>query len=356
MKFIRKVSGLILLWIIVNPAAAQESKCNFRKSFPAPRGTFLNITNKYGEIKITSSGRDSITVCAIITVKQADPGLSEKNISLIASDMNKEGDTIYIRTSFDSRFFTSAYNKGRAGFSVDYAITVPARTNLRINNSFGDVFLDVCDGYVDAKVSHGNFNAVRLSRGNEKPINSVYTDFGILNIEEANWMAVTTRNSPLARIGSARAVVISSQFSKIETGAMNSLVCDSKSDSYNIESVKNLVLESIYSSFDLGIMSGQLIADTRYGSFNVSNILGETTMIDLKSYRTPVHLGIQKGASFRTDISATGTPVDLPMEENSLLKMSTVNRITQIKGIWGSNQNTSSVLKISAEAGNLRIN
>lgn len=339
----------------MNPASAQDNKCNFRKSFPAQKSTFINITNKYGEIKITNDGRDSIKVCATITIKQNDPELSEKSISLIKTEMNKDADTVYIKTTFDSKFFTSGYNRGRSGFSVDYAITVPTGTNLRINNSFGDVYLDACAGYVDAKVSHGNFNALRLTRGNVKPVNSVYTDFGIMNIGEANWVTVTVRNSPLARIDSARAVVFSSQFSKIETGNVNSLVCDSKSDSYNIESVKNLVIESIYTSFNLSKLSGQMIADTRYGSFDVSRILGESTMIDIKSYRTPLNLRIDKAASFRTDIAASGTPVELSLEENKLLHSTKTNNTTHINGIWGTDQNTKSVLKVRSEAGVLQL-
>jgi hypothetical protein len=116
-----------------------------------------------------------------------------------------------------------------------------------------------------------------------------------------------------------------------------------------------MVLESTYSSFEIGTLSGQIVADTKYGSLNVNKILSESTLVDLKSQRTPVLLVVQDGASFTTDITASGTMLDIPLEKNKFLNSSTVNRITKISGTWGTNQQSNSVLRVKTESGKLEI-
>ena len=355
MKINRKLPGLIVLILLSITLHAQDNNCNFRKSFHSPNGSFLNITNKYGDIEIITAGNDSINICATITIKQKDPVLAEKSISLINTELTKIGDTVYAATSFDDKFFSAAYNKGRSGFSVDYSVRVPRGINLRVNNVFGDVYIDSNDSFVDINVSHGNINATSLSRGNSKPVNSIYNAYGNINIDEANWLSVTTKNCPMVQIRKARAVLLFSQFSKIETGDINSLVCDSKYDSYNFESVKNLVLETNSTAIEIGSLTGQLVAETRYGSMNVKKICKGFTSVDLNNYRTPVMLEIEEGAGFNADIYVSGTLVNMPSDQPQLVTRSPADKTTTISGIWGKEQAVSPVVKIRAEAGRLEI-
>ena len=66
--------------------------------------------------------------------------------------------------------------------------------------------------------------------------------------------------------------MIKSVISKIKIGEINSIVCNSKSDSYNIKSINNIVSESTYSEFEIGRLNGQLKSKAIYGSISISEL------------------------------------------------------------------------------------
>jgi hypothetical protein len=155
MKTIRKLSGILIFTLIAGVLPAQNSDCNIRKSFLVRKSTYLRIINKFGDINVITVKNDSISLCASISIKQADQELLKKNLSLIKSEINRSSDTIDVRTVIDEKFFSPVNRKGRTGFSIDYVINVPASTNLSIQNEFGDIALDEITGIVNVNLSRG---------------------------------------------------------------------------------------------------------------------------------------------------------------------------------------------------------
>ena len=66
--------------------------------------------------------------------------------------------------------------------------------------------------------------------------------------------------------------MMTSAISKIKIGEISSLVSNSKSDTYTIKSINNLISESTYSAFEIGKLNGQLKSKALYGSINISDI------------------------------------------------------------------------------------
>jgi hypothetical protein len=233
---------------------------------------------------------------------------------------------------------------------------MPEGMNLRISNSLGDVFLDKCDGSVNISVSHGNLSAGKLTRGNIKPVNSISADFGNISVGEANWITITAINCPLVNLGMVQAAVITSRFSRISAGMANSLVCDSKSDMFSIESVNNVVLQSSYTSFVTGDLKGQMVAETNYGSVVIGELSKDFSLVDLKSLQTPVVINVQNDASFTADMSFTGSAIDIPFESNPSLRRQSVNGMTIISGLWGNKPVKNSIVRINAHGGSIQVN
>jgi len=334
---------------------AQTKDCITRKSFAFKSGDWLSVTGKYGEIKISSTGEDSIIICSTVTIKQNNPELQKKSLSLIMTGIDKIADTVYVSTSFDEKFFSAPYNASRTGFTVNYSIIVPQGINLRIDNSFGDVSLDNCEGYTGIKVSHGNLNTGKLGRGNIKPVNSVYADYGTVNIEEANWITVNTIHCPSVSMGIVKAAVIASRFSRISSGIANSLVCDSRSDIIEIQSVNNLAIQSSYSAINISRLNGQLAAESNFGSINISKLSKDFSLIDLISSRTPVSIKTEPGTSFSADIRVSAAIADIPFEYHPSLINQPDNGTTKISGTWGTGKSGRSVVRINSHGGNLEI-
>ena len=355
MKNIRKKSGILLLCLITGTAIAQTKECSFRKSFPANDISVLKVIGKYGEVKINSSQKDSVIICSTITIRQNNEKLREESLSLIKTGIKKTGDTVYVVTSYDNRFFSPPLNKDRINFSVDYSITMPSETNLEINNSFGNVFIDNCEGYVNISVSHGNINTNMLSRGNIRPVNVLNADYGSINVAEANWLLINTVNCPSINIGNAKAVVTTSRFSKISAGTVNSIVCDSKSDMVSIGSANNVVLKGVYTAFNAGNIGDQLVADTQYGSLAIDNLANNFSTIDIKSVETPISIKVARDASFNADMTLSGTRSDISNDTNSNLITQQTGGITKVSGFWGDKKPGDSLIKIRASGGSIEL-
>jgi hypothetical protein len=355
MKAIRKLSGILIFTIIAGVLPAQNTGCNIRKSFLVGENTYFRIINKFGDININTVNNDSISLCASISIKQDDPELLKKNISLIKTEISKSGDTIDVRTVFDEKFFSPANRKGRSGFSIDYIINVPASTNLSIQNEFGDIALDDIKGILNVSLSNGDFVASRLTRGNLNPVSSLQFELGKITIDEANWISMTARHCQSVKISKATALLLTSESSRVNIDELSSLVCKSKYDNYNITSIKNLIAESFYTSFQIEKLSGQLQARTTYGKVSVSELVKNFTTVDLICNRTPVELISQKGTSFKADITATNTLLEFPFEGNPNISRSNKNNTTTISGIVGNDNATKSLIKIKSDFGALKI-
>ena len=355
MKIIRKISELLLLTAISLSLSAQKSDCYLKKTFSATKGTTINLSNKYGDVSVIEGKNDSMAICAIITINQKDQDLAAKSMELININIDKAENNISISTVYDKRFFSSQYREGRKSFSVNYIIEMPDFVDINITNAFGNISLGELSGAVNLYLSHGNLSLKKLARGNIKPVNSVNVDHGDIFITEVNWVSLRTRNCPSVTIEKAQALLIISDFSKIYLGDIKSLVSDSKSDSYKIESITNFVSESRLSTIEIENLSGKFISGAEFGSITIEELGKDFQEVDITNSHTPVIIKTEEGASFNSDITVNNTFIDFQFEDYpGIIKSETNNSVT-FTGVAGDNKQTKSLIKIRANFGKVSI-
>jgi hypothetical protein len=355
MKLIRKIPGLLIAATLTVSLSAQENECYFKKAFFAVKGTFLRLTNKYGDVNIVTVNNDSVSVCARITIAQNNNELVRESRRLISINMGKLKDTIAVSTSFDRKFFSQAYRKGRKSFSVDYFIAVPSYININVSNEFGNISIEELSGSVNIRLSQGILSAKNITRGNIKPLSFINADHGKISIDELNWMELTLRNCSSVAIGKAQALLVNSGFSKIRIEEVSSLVANSKSDNYSIDQIRNLVSESLYSVLEIEELSGQLKSNSTYGSVKVSDLMNEFESVDIVSDHALVEISTSDGISFKSDITVTNTFVDFPIEDYPGIIKTESNNTTIYTGVAGDDMKTKSLIKIRATSGKLSI-
>ncbi len=355
MRIYKKISGLLFTLLLASSVSAQDIDCNFKKSYFATKGTCISISNKYGNINVISSDKDSAYICATISINQGNEELLKKSVNLIDVKFDKTDDTIKVVTTFDKRFFSSPLRDGRKSFRVDYIITMPKTTGLIIVNEFGNITLDELSGPVFIRLSQGVLTAKKLSRDNIKPISMITADNAKIMIDDINWLNMKVWNCPSVILGQAKALLVTSSFTKIRIENISSLVTTSKSDNYNIGSIKNLVSVSSYSSFNIGELTGQLRSSPTFGSITVDLLNPEFSLIDLDAKHTIIDLTINDMISFRTDIVATGSTIDFPLDSFPDITKSTSNNTTTFVGRAGTDRSTESLIRIRQDFGKLLI-
>jgi hypothetical protein len=355
MKHYRKITELLILMLIAATLSAQDNNCYIRKTFSVKMGNTLRLSNKYGDVNIITVKDDSLSVCATITIVQDNHDLALNSKKLVTISLEKLKDTVYVSTLFDKKFFSEEFRQGRKSFNIDYLIKVPAYMDLSIIEEFGNIAVEELTGTLNVRLSQGVLSAKRLTKGNVKPISTIYVDHGKVNIDELNWMTLTLLNCSSVNIEKAQALMITSSISKIRFGDISSLVINSKSDSYSIKSINNILSESTYSEFDIGKLDGQLKSKALYGSINISDLNKEFSSIDIVSGQSQITLKTGQGLSFWTDIIATDAMVDFPSIKYPGIKKTESNYSTTFLGTAGADKKTKSLIRIRTTSGKLSI-
>jgi len=355
MKLHRNIVVLLILILTKATISAQDNNCNINKTFPVKNGTTLKLSNKFGDINIITGKEDSLFVCATITIVQDNSDLIKKNMNLINISIDKLKDTILVSTTFDKKFFSEESRQGRKSFSVDFFIKMPTYMDLKLADEFGNVSIDKLSGTVNLRLSQGNLSAKRLTKGNIKPINKIYVDHGKVSINELNWTTMNLFNCSSVNIEKAEALLMTSSISKIRMGDISSLVSNSKSDSYIIKSINNIILEGTYSEFEIGRLNEQLKSKVTYGSIRLSNLNKEFSGIDIISGQAQISVKTGEDISFKTDIIASDAVVEFPSGKYPGVLKTESNFSTTLLGIAGKDKATKSLIKIRATGGKVIV-
>ena len=355
MKSNKKLPALLLIILLAANLSAQINNCVFKKTLPVKKGTTLKLSNKYGDINCLTGKDDSLSICATITIIQDNETLLSKSMKLINVNFEKLLDTIRISTQYDKKFFTETVREGRKSFSVDYLIKTPDYLDLKIANEFGNVLLEETSGNVNIRLSQGQLVAKKLTRGNLNPVSTIYVDHGKISIDEINWMNLSVYNCSSVSIGKAQALKMNSAISKIKIEEISSLICNSKSDNYNINSINNLLSESTYSVIEIGKLVGQLKSNGTYGSINISDMYRGFNYIDIVSDQTQISINTRQHTSFITDIAATDALVQFSTAKYTGIKRADSGYLTTLTGTAGNDKETKSLIKIRANSGRVSI-
>jgi len=269
--------------------------------------------------------------------------------------MDKIKDTVSVSTFYDKKFFSEEYREGRKSFSLDYFVKLPGYMDLNIANEFGNVSLEELSGSLKVRLSQGILSAKRLTKGNLKPINTIFVDHGNVTIDDVNWMILTLSNCSSVNIEKAQALVVTSYISKIKMGNVSSLVSNSKSDSYSINSINNILMQSTYSEYEIGRLLGQLKSNATYGSIKVSDLNKGFSGIEITSGQAQIAINTGKDVSFKADIIATDAMVALPELKYPGIKKTESNFSTTLLGTAGSDKETKSLIRIRITSGKLTI-
>jgi hypothetical protein len=351
MKPNRLISVLVIFTTLITSSAAQNINCNVRRAFAVKKGSALQFANKYGDVNIITTKDDSLTVCATITIIQDNPALVQKNLKLISIGIEDKMDTIYVSTVYDKKFFSEELRTGRKSFSTDYLIKLPEYLKVSIKDEFGNISLDELSGPVNIRLSQGSLNAKKLTRGNVKPVNSVYADHAKIIIDNSNWMIMNLISCPSIEIGKAQALSINSTNSKINIGELSSLVSISKSDNITTRSINNFVAEGTYSTFEIGSLNGQLKSVISYGILKLRDVKKNFTGIDITSDNSQISVRPGIDASFKADISTSDGSVELPSGKYPLITKTAGPTSVSFIGFAGNDKNPKSTIKIRATNG-----
>ncbi|MBP8960505.1 MAG: hypothetical protein KBG40_08795 [Bacteroidales bacterium] len=352
-QFNKKLFLLIALLPAIQ-ANTQEVTKEIKKEFIADKNTVVDLNNKYGNVIVAGWDSNKVDIYVKITVEHPDRGKAEELINLIDIRFEEIAGKVSAETVIDDKFNSSVWGKNKR-FSINYTVKMPYYSGLVISNRYGDTFIDELGGHIDLNVKYGNLSITELTRGDEKPLNHINVGYGKATIESAGWLDLYLRYATMVEMHSVRALLIDSKYSKIKIGNVSSMVVTSRYDNYSIEKINNLVMETGYTTLNVGTLKKKLTIEASYGSVNVDNVPKDFDSIDINTRYTGVRVGIAPDASYKLDGTSSYSSIKFPEEHLIIKKRIIENTSSEIECIVGTEQNTSSTVKVRTSYGSVRL-
>src|SRR5512133_1448527 len=181
-KIIITVS-LVLLRFIPLPAQDDSETRSFIKTVSVSRETTLEVSNKYGTIQITPWNKDSAYIRAEIKAYAKDRSKLRKMFEGISVNITDSKYVVRAETDFTSNIntlfesfkgMTSKIISYDSRVEINYFISIPEYLNLKIENKYGDVYMENSSGEFRISISNGSFKANSL--GKKSSITMVFCD------------------------------------------------------------------------------------------------------------------------------------------------------------------------------------
>lgn len=346
-------SALLFLSVVIS---GQEVTKEYHKEYTPGSSTELQLSNRYGDVVVHTWDKQSVVIHVKVLVEMPGTQRAEQHLGYIDIEFSESPALISAKTVFDSRFSFSGWGSRTRRFRIDYTVNMPYQMDLAIVNRYGDTDLDELRGKVDLDIKYGNLTAVKLTRGNEKPLNRLNLAYGKARIDEAGWMDIITRYSGSLEIPRSQALLIDTRYSKLNLGETSSLVAESKYDNIRIGTINNLVINTGYTDLGIGTLNRKLKLEAAYGSVNAENIPDDFESIEIDSRYTGVRLGIAGSASYRLDAKVSYGSLRFNESNFQYQRRIVQNNMNETSGVVGTVSSPSASVSVNSSYGSIRLN
>jgi len=330
---------------------------SFMKSFPVGRENTLEVTNKYGTIQVTTWKRDSAYIRAEIIANAPNQEKLSSMFDGVTINFAEAGTILKAQTVFTqniNRLFesfkgmTSKIISYDSRIEINYYINVPEYLNLKIDNRYGDLYMESSTGKFTASVSNGSFKANSLGRESSVTISFCDAEIGS--------MASGTIDASFSEISADEVgdVSINSISSKYELKKAGKILFESKRDKFNINTIESVRGNSYFTDFLLKDLKKELSLTIRYGEIKTESIDKDFESVNLNSGYAELFLNFAVNSSYTLDVRHINTFLALP-SKNSKTEQKTLDEDKKEYITFGTIGDNPGSFKVKIDANRCKI-
>jgi hypothetical protein len=330
------------------------------KSFKLKSGTSIQISNKYGNVNVLPWEKDSVRIDVSITAQSKQASKVVKILSTIDCEMMTTANSISARTVFydnsatfwrDVVSYAGQVINTSNNLQINYTVYMPVTNDIKIDNKFGNVYMDSHSGKADITVSNGDLQARNFIGGLKLKI-----EFGSASFQDAGEAELNINYSDLTarKINKLNLDSRSSTLDIEETGAIE---MTSSRDKLNVKTCNSLSGEASFSRIRINRLEAMCTMNTKYGELRLNTVNRDFRNINIKSEYTDIFLGLNPSDSYSLDLvydAKTNLNISAPISNQ--LKKETLNAKSgtiQANGVIG--KTGSSHVSVTAKAGSLSV-
>jgi len=350
----------LILFIFSSLSAQSDSEIrSFIKTVTVGKETSLEVSNKYGTIHITPWNKDSAYIRAEVKAFAPDQAKLKKMFDGISVNITETPYLVRAKTDFTQNInmlfesfkgMTSKLISYDSRVEINYYISIPEYLDLKIENKYGDVYMEDNTGTFSISVSNGSFKANSLGKGSS--LTMAFCDATINSMTSGNIDASFSEIS----IGETGDISINSISSRYEIKKAGIIRSESRRDKFFIDNIETLQGNSYFTDYKVNNLKKELNLTTRYGSVNADLIEKGFEAININSGYSDISLGFDPGSSYNLDIRHINAFLVLP-DKNINTEQKALNEEKKefmTYGTVGRNPGTTKV-KIDATRGNIYL-
>ena len=300
----------ILLMLLFATRALQaqtftESK-HLEKKFPMGKNTTIDVTNKYGKVHVTTWEKDSVVFVVDLLVKSSSTEKLNSTVESIDFDFTRTDYYIVAKTRIESRpggLISEIVNLAESVFSptnqitIDYHVTLPANATLKIDNKYGDVYIDDYKGNFTLNLANGDFKAGTLSGRT------------ILDISFGDGIITSLTNGKInisysdLNIRKMQDIQVTSKSSKINLDNVEFLNLDSKRDKYNITTAGKIFGDTYFTDITVFKLNREVSLNMKYGMLVLDEVNRDFSLVNLNTEYTDADVFLKPNSSYYLDVT-----------------------------------------------------
>ncbi|RJE71180.1 hypothetical protein BGP76_08485 [Reichenbachiella sp. MSK19-1] len=331
-------------------------------SYAVTKNTTVDLSNKYGQILISTWKEDSVVVNVTITAYEKSNEAIGKLMDRVMVDVHYFGGFVTVKTILDknSSLLKERWNSlmddsktltNKNKISIDYKVTIPEGSTLVLENKFGDVYISGRVSSPNISMAHGDLKAhvfdglTRMDMSFGK-INVKQIDQGFLNLRSADLVLQTTGDLDLT-----------SSSSVVNINEVNNMKLDSRNDKVIINHIQMLRGTSSFTDMKIERLDGFVNYHLKYGEVVISNVQSAFSNLDIQSDSGDINVTFDPGAYVSMNI--TGSQDNLYLSKNLLQLDRTVidekDKIVTLIGSAGLKKDVQSSVNLSSNSGDIFV-
>jgi hypothetical protein len=368
-KQIKKLKYFWMIWgtaMCVSFLLPQQAMAQFadskeiKKEFKVTPETRIEISNKYGKVELNTWDKDSVIIEIKIKVEEKKLSKLEKSMEEIDFDFTNSQHFLVARTTVGENRsplekellkFKETLLQSDGNVEINYKVWLPKANNLRVENKFGDIFIDDYSGEVEIDLSNGNLKSHDFTGKTNITLN--FADATINNI---NTGRLDCNYSDLY-IREAGSLQIKSKSSTFEILEINEMDADSRRDKFRVRLADLVDAQGSFSNFRFNELTDRLTLRAEYGDLDIEKTAPDFSNIYIESKSTDINLYFKSDSNFGFEITHTKSEVDLcretTIDEEKVLDEKE-NKV-QLLGSFGKKTKDNIKLFINATSGEINV-
>ncbi len=359
-------SGILVMLMFSELCSAQEIRLtkSIDRTFNVAAGVSLDVTNKYGNIVVNTWDENKIQVKIEITAFGKDEDDAEHIMDRVEFDFHQSGNFLTIESVFDrnSSFIKELFNSigdysktilSKSKLMVNYDVSIPVNAgSIKLDNKFGDVFLNEFAGRSFITLSHGNLKANELSGFSELNLN--YGDAHIKSLADTK-MDLKGMDIEVDEINNGD---VNCGSSEITVGSIDNLTLSSTNDKIQIDEIAQLTGNANFSEIRIHKLLNSCKISQNYGELEIAYIEPNFDNITFYGKSTDYNIHIGKPSNFSVDLTAKEENLRATGLIKNLQKqyIDEKNKFVRYTGKIGSTTNVQRLLFMDAMNGEVDIN